>query len=74
MKDSQRDRKILNSRVIGRNKVNAKTGEYPFATFYAKRCGINIDVFRSYLETPLITLPITIFRAIVNQIEALWGK
>jgi hypothetical protein len=32
---------------------NAKMENTRFATFYnAKRCGINIDVFRSYLETP----------------------
>jgi hypothetical protein len=50
-----------------------------FATFYnAKRCGINIDVFRSYLEkhhtdcTPdNDNIPKS---AIVIKSKALWGK
>jgi hypothetical protein len=60
MKDSQADRKILNSRVIDRNNVKMQRPENTRATYNAKRC-INIDVFRSYLEnTTLIALPITI--------------
>jgi hypothetical protein len=48
---SEADRKILNSRVIDRNNVKMQVENTRFATFYnAKRCGINIDVFRSYLE------------------------
>jgi hypothetical protein len=52
MKDSEADRKTLNSKVIDGNNVNMPRPENTrFATFYnAKRCGINIDVFRSYLE------------------------
>jgi hypothetical protein len=49
---SEADRKTLNSKVIDGNNVNMPRPENTrFATFYnAKRCGINIDVFRSYLE------------------------
>jgi hypothetical protein len=49
---SEADRKTLNSKVIDGNNVNMPRPENTrFTTFYnAKRCGINIDVFRSYLE------------------------
>jgi hypothetical protein len=58
---------------------NARLENTRFATFYnAKRCGINIDVFRSYLEkhhtdcTPdNDNIPKS---AIVIKSKALWGK
>jgi hypothetical protein len=49
---SEEDRKILNSRVINGDSVKMpRPEETRFATFNnANRWGINIDVFRSYLE------------------------
>jgi hypothetical protein len=75
---SQADRKILNSRVIDGIKVKMPRPEKTrFATFFnAKRCGINIDVFRRYLEkhhtdcTPG-NIPES---AIVIKSKACWGK
>ena len=47
---SDADRKILNSRVIDGDKVKMpKPDTTRFATYHnVKRCGINIDVFRSW--------------------------
>jgi hypothetical protein len=72
------DRKILNSRVIDGDKVKMPRPETTrYATYHnAKRCGINIDVFRSYLEKYHATcternIPLT---AIVIKSNARWGK
>jgi hypothetical protein len=75
---SEADRKILNSRVIDGDKVKMPRPEKNrFATFFnAKRCGINIDVFRSYLEKHHAgctrdNIPKS---AIVIKAKACWGK
>ena len=75
---SDSDRAILNSRVIDGDKVKMPRPEsIRFATFFnAKRCGINMDVFRSYLERhhgdcTEDNIPKT---AIVIKANARWGK
>jgi hypothetical protein len=72
------DRKILNSRVIDGVKVKMPCPESTrFATYFnAKRCGINMDMFRSYLEKHHAdctedNIPNT---AIVIKANARWGK
>jgi hypothetical protein len=72
------DRKILNSRVINGNSVKMpKPEETRFTTFHNdNRCGINIDVFRSYLEKHHAdctedNIPES---AIVIKSKACWGK
>ena len=49
---SDEDRKILNSRVINGNNVKMPVPNTTrFATYHNKqRCGINIDIFRAYLN------------------------
>jgi hypothetical protein len=75
---SEEDRKILNSRVINGDSVKMpRPEETRFATFNnANRWGINIDVFRSYLEKYHAdctedNIPET---AIVIKSKASWGK
>jgi hypothetical protein len=75
---SDADRKILNSRVVDGDKVKLpRPDTIRVATSYnAQRCGINIDIFRFYLEkyhkscTPG-NIPDT---AIVIKSKARWGK
>jgi hypothetical protein len=75
---SDADRKILNSRVIDGNNVKMPSPDtIRFATYFnAKRCGINIEVFRSYLkrthaDCTIDNIPDT---AIVIKSKACWGK
>ncbi len=75
---SEADRKILNSRVIDGDKVKMPRPETTrFATYHnANRCGININVFRSYLEKHHAgctqdNIPAS---AIVIKSKACWGK
>jgi hypothetical protein len=75
---SDADRKILNSRVVDGDKVKLpRPDTIRVATFYnAKRCGINMDIFRFYLEKyhescTEGTIPDT---AIVIKCKARWGE
>jgi hypothetical protein len=74
---SEADRKILNSRVIDGNKVKMQDRKYPLTFYNAKRCGINIDVFRSYLEkhhTDCTPDNDNIPKSAIVKSKALWGK
>jgi hypothetical protein len=75
---SEANRKILNSRVINGNTVRMpRPDTIRFATYFnVKRCGINIEVFRTYLSKHHTActrddIPDT---AIVIKSKASWGK